>query len=373
MTLAIIFYAAERLRDDFSALNLVRYVSFRTMAAFVTSLVICLVLYPWFIRALQQRAIGQPIRDDGPKSHLAKAGTPTMGGALIMLSILMSVLTWGNLGNILVVVTMVLGVLFALVGLLDDLRKLKNASARGLSGKLRLVVEFSFVLAIFAVFLKFFGPKTRFDLRLFVPFVSVEKFWLQLPFLAYLVLGGILIVGCANAVNLTDGLDGLAAGPVLTASGTLLILSYITGAKLGSFDISKYLLIPKVAGAEELAVVCAAMMGATIGFLYYNAYPAEIFMGDTGSLGLGGMLGAIALLTKNELLSIIIFGVFVFEAVSVIVQTTYFKITGRRIFPMSPIHHSFELMGWPEPKIVVRFWIVSLLLAMVALASIKVR
>ncbi len=373
MRFAILFYVAEHLRDEFSSLNLVRYVSFRIMAAFVTSLLICLVLYPWFIRALQRRSVGQAIREDGPKSHFSKAGTPTMGGALIMVSILMSGLMWTPLANPLVLMTLLMGLAFSAVGFVDDLRKLRSRSSRGLSGKVRLLIEFAVVFAAFSAFLHFFGKATKYDLRLFIPFLSAERYWIDLPFLAYVLLGGLVVVGTANGLNLTDGLDGLAAGPTLTASGTLLVLTYITGAKLGSFDIPRYLLIPKVVGAEELAVLCSAVMGATIGFLYYNAYPAEIFMGDTGSLGLGATLGTMALLTKNELLSIIIFGIFVFEATSVIIQTAYFKITGRRVFPMSPIHHSFELMGWPEPKIVVRFWIVSLILAMVALASVKVR
>jgi len=372
-TLAILFYLAERLRGEFSSLNIIRYVSFRTMAAFVTSLVICLVLYPWFIRALQRRAVGQPIREDGPRSHFSKAGTPTMGGALIMASIFTSAAMWAQWTNPLVLLTLAMGFLFSAVGFRDDLAKLRSHSSRGLSAKLRLAIEFAAVGIAFAVFLKLAGHAVKYDLRLYLPFFSAERYWLDLPFWAYLVLGTFVVVGTSNATNLTDGLDGLAAGPILTASGALMILTYITGAKLGSFDISRYLLIPKVVGAEELAVICSAIMGATIGFLYYNAYPAEIFMGDTGSLGLGAMLGTMALLSKNEILSIILFGVFVFEAVSVILQTTYFKLTGRRIFPMSPIHHSFELIGWPEPKIVIRFWIVSLLLAMVALASIKVR
>lgn len=364
---------AERLRDLMSSLNIVRYVSFRIMAAFITSIVICLVLYPWFIRMLQKRRIGQVIRDDGPRTHHSKAGTPTMGGALIMLSILCSSLMWTDLGNPLVWVTLLVGVLFAAVGYVDDSRKLARKNSKGLPGRVRLLIEFAVVLTLFGLFLAYVGPSLRYDLRLYVPFVSAEKFWLTLPFAVYLVLGALVIVGTGNASNITDGLDGLLAGPILTASGTLLILTYITGARLGSLDLSAYLLIPKVVGAQELAIVCAATMGATIGFLYYNTYPAEVFMGDTGSLGLGGLLGTMAVLTKNELLSIIIFGVFFFEALSVILQTSFFKLTGRRIFPMSPVHHSFELMGWAEPKIVVRFWIASLLMAMVALASIKVR
>lgn len=369
----MLFYLAEFLREHVSSLNVVRYVSFRIMAAFITSLIICLVLYPWFIRALQKRAVGQHIREDGPESHLSKAGTPTMGGALIMVSILISGLMWTQLENPLVQITMGLGLLFGAIGFVDDMRKLRSGSSKGLSVRIRLLVEFGVVIGVIAYFMTFLGPEISYDQRLYIPFVSVEKYWLDLPLIAYLLLAGVVIVGTSNATNLTDGLDGLAAGPVLTAAGALLILTYVTGARLGTFDLSTYLLIPKVVGAQELSILCSAVMGATIGFLYFNAYPAEIFMGDTGSLGLGGLLGTMAVLTKNELLSVIIFGIFFFEAVSVILQTTYFKFTRRRIFPMSPIHHSFELMGWPEPKIVVRFWIISLLLAMVALASIKVR
>jgi len=369
----MLVYLGELLRDQVSWFNLLRYVSFRVMGAFVFSLLICLVFYPRFIRMLQQKAIGQPIRDDGPANHFSKQGTPTAGGILIMVAIWLSCLLWCNLSNLLVLVTLFAGLVFAAIGLWDDLRKVRRKSSKGLSGKVRLVIEFAVVLAVFGYFLYGPGHGLRYDLRLYVPFVSAERFWLDLPFWAYLVLGAFVVVGTANATNLTDGLDGLAAGPILTASGTLLILTYITGAKLGSFDISRYLLIPKVTGAEELSVVCSAMMGATIGFLWFNTFPAEIFMGDTGALGLGAQLGAMALLTKNELLSVVIFGVFFFEAISDIIQTTYFKLTGKRIFPMAPIHHSLEKIGWPEPKIVVRFWILSLLLSMVALASIKVR
>jgi len=369
----MLLYLAEALRDEFSSLNIIRYVSFRVMAGFITSFVVCLAVYPWFIKALQSKSVNQPIREDGPKSHFSKAGTPTMGGALIILSIMLSSVLWADIKNILVIFTLIIGLFFSVIGLVDDLKKLKSGSSKGLSVKFRLCIELAFVAVAVFMFLKYFGPKLHFDTRLYVPFVSVEKFWLDIGIPLYVALGTLLIVGIANAVNLTDGLDGLASGPVLTSAGTLLIFAYITGAKLGTFDVSKYLLIPKVVGAQELSVVASCIMGATLGFLYYNAYPAEIFQGDTGSLGLGAMLASIAFLTKNELLSLIPFGIFVFEAFSVITQTTYYKLTKKRIFPMSPIHHSFELLGWPEPKIVVRFWIVSLLLAFVALASIKVR
>lgn len=369
----MLFWLAEQYRDAFSSLNLVRYVSFRIMAAFISSLVIGLVLYPWFIRALQKASVGQVIRDDGPKSHFSKAGTPTMGGVLIMLAILTSSLMWCQLTNPLVLVSLGVGAAFSVVGFVDDLRKLRKKNSKGLSEKARLIVEFTVAVGVLWALLSTVGGKLGFDLRLYIPFLSAERYWLDLPFVVYLGLGSFVVVGTANATNFTDGLDGLAAGPVIVASATLLILTYITGAKLGSFDISRYLLIPKVVGAQELSIICSSMMGATIAFLYYNTFPAEIFMGDTGSLGLGSLLGVMAVLTKNELLSAIIFGVFLFEAVSVILQRTYFKLTGKRIFPMSPIHHSFEKIGWPEPKIVVRFWILSLLLSMIALASIKVR
>lgn len=369
----MLFHLAELLRDRFSFLNVARYVSFRVMAAFITSLVICLVLFPWLIQTLREKDVGQVIREDGPKSHHSKAGTPTMGGVLILLSILVSSVLWCQLTNRLVLITLGLGAAFAAVGFVDDIRKLREKHSRGVPGKVRLAFEFAVTFGVLGAFIWWFGERVHYDLRLFIPFMSAERYWLDLPFLLYLGLGATVVVGTANATNLTDGLDGLAAGPIAIASAVLLILSYVSGARLGSLDLSRYLLIPNVVGAQELSIICSAMMGATIGFLFYNSYPAEIFMGDTGSLGLGALLGTMAVLTKNELLSVVIFGVFVFEALSVIAQTTSFKLTGKRILPMAPVHHSFEKMGWKEPKIVVRFWIASLLLAMVALASIKVR
>ncbi len=369
----MLFHLAELLRDQFSFLNVARYVSFRVMAAFITSLVICLVLFPWLIQTLRQKDVGQVIRDDGPKSHHSKAGTPTMGGVLILLSILVSSLLWCQLTNRLVLITLSLGASFAAVGFVDDIRKLREKHSRGLPGKVRLAIEFGITVGLLGVFIRWFGASVHYDLRLFIPFMSAERYWIDMPFVLYLGLGAMVVVGTSNATNLTDGLDGLAAGPIAIASAVLLILAYVSGAKLGSLDLSRYLLIPSVVGGQELSIIASAIMGATIGFLFYNSYPAEIFMGDTGSLGLGALLGSMAVLTKNELLSVIIFGVFVFEALSVIAQTTSFKLTGKRILPMAPVHHSFEKMGWKEPKIVVRFWIASLLLAMVALASIKVR
>lgn len=369
----MIYYLAEILRQEFGSLNLLRYVSFRAMAAFVTSLAIAIVFYPRFIEFMRRRSFGQVIRDDGPASHKSKAGTPTMGGLLIMVAVIVSSLLWCNLTNPLVIITLIVGTTFAAVGFIDDLLKIVRKNSKGLSGKIRLLIEFAVVLSIMAWFLLNLGHNTGYDLKLYIPFVSVAKYWVVLPIWAYLMIAGILVVGVANATNLTDGLDGLAAGSVVASASVLLIMAYLTGATLGSFDVSKYLLIPKVVGATELSIICAATVGATIGFLWYNAFPAQIFMGDTGALGLGSIVATVALLTKNELISLVIFGLFIVEALSVIIQRYWFKLTGKRIFPMSPIHHAFEKIGWAEPKIVVRFWIVSLLLALVALASIKVR
>ncbi|HOU52354.1 MAG TPA: phospho-N-acetylmuramoyl-pentapeptide-transferase [Myxococcota bacterium] len=369
----MLFYLSEWLREYLGFLNVARYVTFRVMAAFVTSLVICLVLFPWLIERLKSLQMGQVIRAEMPANHHAKAGIPTLGGLLVMVSIQISSLLWCQISNRLVLLTLGVGFFFAVVGFIDDARKLRERHSRGLPGRIRLALEFLVTGVLLWGLLAWWGKDYSYDLRLYLPFVSAERFWWNLPIWLYFLLGLLVIVGTANAVNLTDGLDGLAAGPILTASAVFLILAYLTGAKLGSLDLSRYLLIPKVVGAQELSIVASAIMGATIGFLFYNTYPAEIFMGDTGALGLGAMLGAMAVLTKNELLSMVIFGVFLFEAISVILQTTSFKLTGKRVLPMAPLHHSFEKIGWKEPKIVVRFWIASLLLAMVALASIKVR
>ncbi|MBM4386531.1 MAG: phospho-N-acetylmuramoyl-pentapeptide-transferase [Deltaproteobacteria bacterium] len=369
----MIFLLYEYLKEIFTPFNVVRYVSFRIMAAFVTSLLICLVLYPWFIRKLQQQSIGQEIRDDGPKSHLVKKGTPTMGGALIIISILFSTLLWTDIRNVFIWMLLGITVFFGIVGFIDDYRKLMNRSSKGLSGKKKLALQFISAAAVMAVFFVVFRDDVHFNTRLYIPFLRIDKFWFDIPLWVYVMAACVIIVGTSNAVNLTDGLDGLASGPIIIASGTFLILCYLTGAKLGTFDISKYLLIPKVVGVQEVSIFCSAIMGSTIAFLWFNAHPAEIFMGDTGALSLGASLGAIAVFTKNELLSLIIFGIFFVEAVSVIIQTLYFKLTRRRIFLMSPLHHTFELIGWSEPKIVTRAWIIQILLSLVAIASIKVR
>ena len=370
------------LKDEYSPFNLFRYVSFRMIAALITSLLICLVLYPWFIRKLQLRQIGEVVRTDGP-DHASKAGTPTMGGVLMLLSVVISTLLWADISNPYVVLVLIVTVGFGVVGFIDDALKLTKRNKAGLSGKIRLTVEFGLTGALMYALLTHsaFG----FSQELFLPFVSTQKWSVTLPLLLYIPFGMFLIVGTGNSVNLTDGLDGLAIGPVIIAAATFLILAYgsatvlryeevVAGVKVvHAFDVAKYLMIPKVPGIQELSIFCATIIGAGIGFLWYNAFPAQVFMGDVGSLSLGGALGAMAVVTKHELLSAIIFGLFLLEAISVITQTTSYKLTGKRVFRMAPIHHHYEKKGWHEGKIVVRFWIIAAMLSLIALASLKIR
>ncbi|AWV89530.1 phospho-N-acetylmuramoyl-pentapeptide-transferase [Bradymonas sediminis] len=371
------------LKDYFSPLNVFRYVSFRTVAAMITALGMSLFLYPWFIRRLQMRQIGQVIREDGPESHFSKAGTPTMGGVLLLFAVVVSTLLWADLSNPYVGVILGITVLFGVVGFFDDYMKLRGQSSAGLSGKIRLLIEFAVAGAAMLIMFKL--NAFDYSTTLYLPFVSTEKFAFELPLWIYMPFAMLVIVGTSNAVNLTDGLDGLAIGPVIVAAGTFLILAYSSATVLGyeevvngvtvtqKFDLAKYLMIPKVDGAQELAIFCAAMIGAGVGFLWYNSFPAQVFMGDVGALSLGGALGSLAVITKHELLSTIIFGIFLIEAISVITQTTSYKLTGKRVFRMAPIHHHFEMKGWPEPKIIVRFWIIAIVLNLVALASLKLR
>jgi len=357
-------------------LNVVRYPSTRIIASTLTAMLISFLLGPWFIRQLQSRQIGQQVRDDGPQSHLSKAGTPTMGGSLILLALVLPTLLWSDLSNWLVWLVLGVTVGYGAIGFGDDLLKLRRRNSRGLPGKLKLFGQG----AIAAVALAFvfwgkgvFSPSLA--LRLALPFVGFERHPLRLPAWLYFALAWFVVVGSSNAVNLTDGLDGLAIGPVIVSAGTFLFLSYAAGTVLGrnKFNVAEYLNIPFIAGAAELAVYCGAMAGAGVGFLWYNTYPASVFMGDVGSLALGGGLGMLAVLTKNEVVWVLLGGVFVLEAVSVMVQVLSFKLTGKRVFRMAPIHHHFELKGWAEPKIIVRFWIISIMLALLALATLKLR
>ena len=371
------------LKDEFSPLNVFRYVSFRVVAAMLTSLLISFLLYPWFIRKLQSQQIGQVIRDDGPEAHFAKAGTPTMGGVLILFAVVISTLLWADLKNPYVGVVLGVTVCFAVVGFVDDFMKLRASNSDGLSGRMRLCVEFGIVFLLMMVM--FHSEAFSYSTELYLPFVATDRFSLTLPLWVYVPFAMVVIVGTANAVNLTDGLDGFAIGPVIVASGTFLILAWSTATVLHyeeviegikvvhRFDVAEYLMIPKVEGVQELAIFCAAIVGASVGFLWYNAFPAQVFMGDVGSLSLGGALGTLAVVTKHELLATIIFGIFLVEALSVITQTVSYKLTGKRVFKMAPIHHHYEMKGWPEPKIIVRFWIIAIMLSLVALMSLKLR
>ncbi len=359
----MIYHLLYPLSDVISSFNVFRYITFRTIYATITALVLCFVFIPWFIEKLQSMRIGQPIREDGPESHLSKKGTPTMGGLVIVSSAFLSTFLWARLDVVYVWLILAALVGFGAVGLVDDVRKLKGRNSRGVSGKIRLGWEILIALAISVVLYM----KPGFPTAVAVPFFKTV-----LPDLGwgYVLLSTFVIVGAANAVNLTDGLDGLAIGPAAICFATYLLLAYFAG----NVRIAGYLQIPYVPGTGELTVFCGAMVGASIGFLWYNTYPAQIFMGDVGSLSLGGSLGTLAVMAKQEILLAIVGGIFVVETVSVICQVGWFKVSnGKRIFRMAPIHHHFELKGWPEPKVIVRFWIISIILALIAVSTLKLR
>jgi phospho-N-acetylmuramoyl-pentapeptide-transferase len=368
----MLYHLLFPLHTHFSWLNVVRYVSTRTILAILTALLLSLLLGPWFIERLRARQIGEQIRGDGPEGHKKKAGTPTMGGSLILLSLVIPTLLWCDLRNRFVWVTLLVTTGYGVVGFLDDYLKL-TVSKKGLPGKIKIAAQLA--IAALAVGYIFYSDLYDADLRfrLALPLFDFYKYPITVYGPVYVLLGIFVIVGASNSVNLTDGLDGLAIGPVIVSAGTFLILSYGAGTIIKGFNIAEYLKIPYIAGAGELAIFCGAMAGAGVGFLWYNTYPAQVFMGDVGSLSLGGALGTLALLTKNEVTLLILGGIFVLETISVMVQVVSFKLTGRRVFRMAPIHHHFELKGWAEPKIIVRFWIISIMLALVALATLKVR
>lgn len=359
----MLFHLLSPLATEHIAFNVFRYITFRTALATVTALVLSFLLGPWLIdklRALQ--AGGETIREDTPPRHRAKAGTPTMGGILVLFAILLSTLLWANLRNRYVWMLIVITVGLGLIGLLDDWKKLrtrKGISARRKFGFQILLV--GLVLGSLYVF-----PPAGFSTFLAVPFFKgwlIQLGWVWIPFTL------LVVVGASNAVNLTDGLDGLAIGPVIMAGGAFAVIAYLTG----NFRAADYLRIVNVRGAGELTVFCGALVGAAMGFLWFNSYPAQVFMGDVGSLALGGAIGTLAVLTKAELLLPLIGGLYVVEAGSVIIQVGAFKLTGKRVFRMAPLHHHYELSGWPEPKIIVRFWIVSFILALLALTTLKLR
>jgi phospho-N-acetylmuramoyl-pentapeptide-transferase len=347
---------------ELSVLNVFRYITFRTFISFFTGFFVCWLVGPYFIRRLVRLQVGQSIRDDGPQSHKKKQGTPTMGGGLILLGILIPALLWVDLYNMLVWSVLVVTLGYGLVGYIDDSMKVKKKNHRGVPGKLRLLAEFSIAVAVIGLLVY----NEVIPTKLYAPFF--KEFSLDLGYW-YIAFAALVVVGSANAVNLTDGLDGLAIVPVIVNAGTLMILAYVAGHA----KIAEYLAIPYINGSGELAPLAAAVMAAGLGFLWFNTYPAQVFMGDVGSLSLGGFLGITAVITQNELLLVVLGGVFVVEALSVITQVISFKLTGKRVFRMAPIHHHFELKGLDETKIIVRFWIISILLAVLSLATLKLR
>ncbi|WP_370286490.1 phospho-N-acetylmuramoyl-pentapeptide-transferase [Pseudooceanicola nanhaiensis] len=352
--------------DQFTPLNLIRYLTFRAGAALVTALFLAFILGPPVIRWLKSKqGRGQPIRSDGPESHLlTKKGTPTMGGVLILIAMFFSTLLWADLTNAYVWAVMLVTGGFGLVGFADDYMKLTRRSSGGLPGRIKLAATVLFAVAAAAIIVLY--TREPLATSLAIPFFKSALLplgWLFVPF-AVLVM-----VGSSHSVNLTDGLDGLAIGPVIIAAGCFALIAYLAGNSV----FANYLQINHVPGSGELAIICGALVGAGLGFLWFNAPPAMVFMGDTGSLALGGALGAIAVVAKHELVLAIIGGLFVVEALSVIIQVGYFKRTGKRVFLMAPIHHHYEKKGWSEPQIVIRFWIISLILAMVGLATLKLR
>jgi phospho-N-acetylmuramoyl-pentapeptide-transferase len=363
--------------ESLGFLNVLRYVPFRVVMAMLTALFLTFGLYPWFIRRLQTKQVGQVVRKDGPESHLSKAGTPTMGGSLILLSLGVSTVLWADPKNAMVWAVMAVTASYGAIGYIDDAAKIRRKDTGGLSGRYKLLLQFAIAGGL--CYWLYYGEAglpadwLNVRLRLHVPFLAFDKHPISMPGWLYVIFGAFVIAGFSNGVNLTDGLDGLAIGPVMINAGTYAIFAYLSGVSFFGETVADYLHIPAIASASELAVFCAAVIGAGIGFLWFNTYPAQVFMGDVGSLALGGGLGALAVLTKNELVSLILGGIFVVEAVSVIAQVAVFKTTGKRVFLMAPIHHHFEKKGWPEPRVIVRFWIIAIMLALVSLAQLKVR
>jgi phospho-N-acetylmuramoyl-pentapeptide-transferase len=359
----MLYHLLYPLHTTLSVFNVFRYITFRTIYASLTAFFICFLLGPWIIRKLSGLQVGQYIRDDGPQSHLSKAGTPTMGGLLIVFSIVTSVLLWSDLTNHFTWIVLFVIIGYGLVGFIDDyLMQIKKRS-KGLNVRTKLMLQFG--LALITGYLVYASPD--FSTQVTIPIfknISPDLGW------GYILFAAVVIVGASNAVNLTDGLDGLAIGPVIIAASTYMIFAYVAG----HIKIANYLQINYVVGSGEVAILCGTLAGAGMGFLWFNSYPAQIFMGDVGSLSLGAGLGTIAVITKQEILLVLVGGLFVVEALSVIFQVGFFKMTsGRRIFRMAPLHHHFELKGWPEPKVIVRFWIIAIALALLAMSTLKLR
>jgi len=360
----MLLWLAEWLSQYHSGFLVVQYLSLRAIFGVITALAVSLLLGPTLIRKLREYQIGQAIREVGPKSHLSKAGTPTMGGALILLSIAVSTLLWGDLENKYVWLTLLVTLAYGAIGWVDDYRKVVEKNSRGLPARWKYFWQSVFAI-IAAGYLYFTAPSVA-ETQLIIPFFKEVMIEMGIFFI---VLSYFVIVGSSNAVNLTDGLDGLAIMPTVMVGAALGVLAYLAG----NTNYSEYLHIPYVAGAGELVVFCGALIGAGVGFLWFNTYPAQVFMGDVGSLALGAALGIMAVITRQEIVFFIMGGIFVAETLSVILQVASFKMTGKRIFRMAPLHHHFELKGWPEPRVIVRFWIITMILVLAGLATLKIR
>ena len=357
-------YLTEYLTQFHSGFGVFQYLTLRAILGVLTALVISFIVGPYMIRKLSAYQIGQPIRDDGPETHLVKAGTPTMGGALILIAIGVSALLWSDLGNRYVWIVILVTMAFGTIGWVDDYKKLVKQDPEGL--KARYKYFWQSVAGFLAAVILYSTAASPVETSLIVPFFKDVIIDLG-P--AFILLTYLVIVGSSNAVNLTDGLDGLAIMPTVLVGGALGIFAYVTG----NVKFAEYLGIPYIAGVGEIVIFCGAIVGAGLGFLWFNAYPAQVFMGDVGALALGAALGVIAVVVRQELVLLIMGGVFVIETVSVILQVASFKLTGRRIFRMAPLHHHFELQGWPEPRVIVRFWIITVILVLIGLASLKIR
>ena len=360
----MLLYLTQKLAALEGAFRLFSYLTLRAILAALTALVISFLIGPWMIRRLSYKQIGQRVRDDGPKSHLPKAGTPTMGGALILVAIVASTLLWADLTNRFVWITLGVTLAFGLIGFWDDYLKLVVGSSRGLIARYKYFWQS--VAGLCCAIALFVTAKAPAETALFLPFFKTVMVPLGY---GYIVLTYFVVVGSSNAVNLTDGLDGLAIMPAVLVGGALGVFAYATGNAV----FSGYLGIPFIEGTGEILVFCATLVGAGLGFLWFNTYPAQVFMGDIGALALGAALGVVAVIVRQEIVLLIMGGVFVMETVSVMLQVASYKLTGKRIFRMAPIHHHFELKGWAEPKVIVRFWIISVILVLVGLATLKVR
>jgi len=358
----VLYHLLYPLHELFTFFNVFRYITFRTIYSILTALLISFIIGPWLIKKLRVFQIQQVVREDVPSRHMVKNGTPTMGGSLILAAIVIPTLFWSDLTNPYIWIALLSTLAFGLVGFWDDYKKLRDKKGIGIRARYKFPIQVAIGLVVSFILFNAIDHDSRLIFPFFKKVVPDLGGW-------YILFGMLVIVGSANAVNLTDGLDGLAIGPVLIASGTFMLFCYLAG----NFKFASYLQIPFVKGSGELTIVCGALVGSGLGFLWFNTYPAQVFMGDVGSLSLGAALGTIALITKQEFLLVIVGGIFVIEALSVIIQVLSYQVRRKRVFRMAPIHHHFELKGWAEPKIIVRFWIIAIILGLIAISTLKLR